>query len=137
MTVRMNAYLNFRDETRAAMDFYHSVFGGTLESMTFGEGGMSDDPAHVDLVMHAHLVTDAGLDLMASDTPPGGDQPTMGTAIALSVNGDDPRIRDYWEKLTDGAEVVAPLSPAPWGDEFGLLNDRFGVAWLFNLASQS
>lgn len=137
MTIRMNAYLNFRDESRAAIEFYQSVFGGTVESMTFGESGMSDDPAFADRVMHAHLVTDAGLDLMASDTPPGGDQPSMGTTINLSVNGDDPRIRDYWERLSDGAEIVAPLSPAPWGDEFGLLNDTFGVAWLFNLAPQS
>jgi PhnB protein len=96
---------------------------------------MADDPARVDVVMHGHLVTEAGLDLMASDTPPGGEQPTMGTAVNLAVNGDDPRIRDYWAALKDGADVVVELSPAPWGDEFGLLNDRFGVAWLFNLAA--
>lgn len=135
MTIRLNAYLNFRTESRAALEFYHSVFGGDLTVSTFGDYGMSDDPAHVDLVMHGHLVTETGLDLMASDTPPGGDQPSMGTAINLSVNGDDPRIRDYWAALKEGADVVVELSPAPWGDEFGLLNDRFGVAWLFNLAT--
>lgn len=135
MTIRLNPYLNFRAESRAALEFYHSVFGGDITIGTFGELGMSDDPEHADLVMHGHLVTEAGLDLMASDTPPGGDSPTVGTAVNLSVNGDDPRIRDYWTALKDGADVVVELSPAPWGDEFGLLNDRFGVAWLFNLAA--
>lgn len=135
MTMRLNPYLNFRDESREALEFYQSVFGGTIEAMTFGESGMSDDPAMADRMMHGHLVTEAGFDLMASDTPPGGDQPSMGTAINVTLNGDDPRIRDYWARLSEGAEIVAPLERAPWGDEFGLLNDRFGVAWLVNLAA--
>lgn len=131
--MRLNPYLNFRTESREALEFYRSVFGGELQIMTFGESGMSDDPAQADLVMHGHLITEAGFDLMASDTPPGGDEPSVGTAINLSVNGTDPAIRDYWERLSDGAEIVVPLAPAPWGSEFGLLNDRHRFAWLFNL----
>lgn len=135
MTVRLNPYLNFRDQSRAALEFYHSVLGGELTIATFGDYGMSDDPARTDLVMHGHLVSDAGLDIMASDTPPGGDDPAMGTAINIALTGDDERLREYFTGLSEGAEVVVPLAPAPWGDEFGLLNDRFGVAWLFNVTT--
>lgn len=137
MTMRLNPYLNFSTDARAALEFYQSVFGGELEMMTFGESGMSDDPAQADLVMHGHLRTPAGFDLMASDTPPGGDSPRVGTAINLSVSGDDDTLRDYWERLAEGAEVVVPLGPAPWGAEFGLLNDRYAVAWLFNLGDEA
>ncbi|MDR6119730.1 PhnB protein [Aeromicrobium sp. SORGH_AS981] len=135
MTIRLNPYLNFRDQSRAALEFYHSVLGGELTIATFGDYGMSDDPSRADLVMHGHLVSDAGLDIMASDTPPGGDDPAMGTAINIALTGDDERLRDYFTGLSEGAEVVVPLAPAPWGDEFGLLNDTFGVAWLFNVAT--
>ena len=135
MTIRLNPYLNFRDQSRAALEFYHSVLGGELTIATFGDYGMSDDPERADLVMHGHLVSDAGLDIMASDTPPGGDDPAMGTAINIALTGDDERLRDYFTALSDGAEVVGPLAPAPWGDEFGLLNDKFGVAWLFNVTT--
>jgi PhnB protein len=135
MTIRLNPYLNFRDQSRAALEFYHSVLGGELTIATFGDYGMSDDPARTDLVMHGHLVSDTGLDIMASDTPPGGDDPAMGTAINIALTGDDERLREYFTGLSEGAEVVVPLAPAPWGDEFGLLNDRFGVAWLFNVTT--
>ena len=26
-----------------------------------------------------------------------------------------------------------PLTPAPWGDSFGMLNDKFGTAWMVNI----
>ena len=100
MTIRLNPYLNFRDQSRAALEFYHSVLGGELTIATFGDYGMSDDPDRADLVMHGHLVSDAGLDIMASDTPPGGDDPAMGTAINIALTGDDERLRDYFTGLS-------------------------------------
>lgn len=54
MTIRLNPYLNFTDRAREALEFYQLVFGGELQIMTFGDGGMSDDPAQADLVMHGH-----------------------------------------------------------------------------------
>ena len=27
-----------------------------------------------------------------------------------------------------------PLEAAPWGDKFGMLTDKFGVAWMVNIA---
>ena len=89
MTIRLNPYLNFRDQSRAALEFYHSVLGGELTIATFGDYGMSDDPDRADLVMHGHLVSDAGLDIMASDTPPGGDDPTLVAHGLATV--DDPQ----------------------------------------------
>ena len=38
----LNPYLNFDDNTREAMEFYQSVFGGELTVSTFGELGMTD-----------------------------------------------------------------------------------------------
>ena len=43
-------------------------------------------------------------------------------------------LRGYWDKLSDGATVTAPLDKAPWGDTFGMCKDRFGVNWLVNIA---
>ena len=135
MTIRLNPYLNFTDESRAALEFYQSVFGGKLTISTFEEFGMTgDDPAQGPKVMHGQLETPDGLTLMASDSPPGVDSPTIGTSINVSLSGDDETLADYWDGLADGAEVVVPFAPAPWGDRFGLLNDRFGVAWLVNVA---
>lgn len=134
MTTRLNPYLGFRDSARAAMDFYQSVFGGELTRSTFGEFHASEDPAEQDKVMHSMLVTDGGLVLMAADTPNSMEY-TPGGSHSVSLSGEDePELRGYWEKLSDGGMVTVPLEKAPWGDTFGMCVDRFGVSWLVNIA---
>jgi PhnB protein len=133
MTTRLNPYLNFRDTTSEAMDFYHSVFGGELTKSTFAEMQASDDPAEQDKIMHSMLVTDHGLTLMAADTPNAMDY-TPGTNFAISLSGEDENeLRGYWDKLSDGGNVAMPLAKAPWGDLFGMCTDRFGIPWLVNI----
>jgi PhnB protein len=54
MASRLNPYLSFDGDARSAMEFYQSVFGGTLAMNTFGEYGAADMP-DADKVMHAML----------------------------------------------------------------------------------
>lgn len=135
MAVRLNPYLSFQNNAREAMTHYHSVLGGKLDVSTFGEFGMSDDPAQKDLVMHSMLETDDGMVLMGADTPPGTDyQPGGGFSVSLSGDS-EADLRRYWEGLSAGGNVLAPLEPAPWGDTFGMCVDRFGVTWLVNITA--
>jgi PhnB protein len=39
VTDKLNAYLNFRDNTREAMQFYETDFGGKLDMNTFTDPG--------------------------------------------------------------------------------------------------
>ncbi|PZE74795.1 VOC family protein [Curtobacterium sp. MCBD17_019] len=133
MPTALNPYIGFRDEARQAMEFYRDVFGGDLTLSTFGEMHASEDLTEQDKVMHSVLVTPHGLLLMASDTPNGMEAPT-GSRISISLSGDDGQeLHGYWDGLADGATIIAPLTAAPWGDEFGMLSDRFGVTWLVNV----
>ncbi|MDQ1740968.1 MAG: PhnB protein [Pseudonocardiales bacterium] len=137
MTTRLNPYLNFRDTTRAAMEFYHSVFGGELTMSTFAEMHASEDPAEQDKIMHSQLVTEHGLTLMAADTPNYMDYSTGANNFAVSLSGEDEgELRGYWDKLSDGGNVAMPLDKAPWGDIFGMCTDRFGIPWLVNIAGE-
>jgi PhnB protein len=132
VATRLNPYVTFPGNAREAMEFYKDVFGGTLAVSTFGEFG-TDDPALADKVMHALLETDRGFTLMASDPPP-DDEPTSGTNIAVSLSGDDAdELRGYWDRLSDGGTVTLPLEKQMWGDEFGMVTDRFGIPWLVNI----
>ncbi len=132
MASRLNPYISFSNNAREAMEFYKGVFGGELTMNTFGEYGDKDAPG-ADGIMHAQLETDQGYTLMASDTPPGMDR-TPGSNYAVSLSGDDAeQLRDYWKKLSDGANVFMPLEKQMWGDEFGQLVDRFGVSWMVNI----
>ena len=136
MTTQLSPYLSFRDNARQAMDFYHSVFGGELTASTFAEFQASDDPAEQDKIMHSMLTTGGGLVLMASDTPSRMDY-TPGNNFSISLSGDkadEDELRGYWDKLAADGTQTMPLSPAPWGDIFGMCTDKFGINWLVNIA---
>ena len=133
MPIQLNPYLSFRDNAREAMQFYQSVLGGELTVSTFAEFQASEDPAEADKVMHARLQAPGGLTLMGADTPNGMDR-AEGSNITISLSGDDEAtLRGYWDKLSDGGNVVVPLDAAPWGDIFGMCVDRFGTSWMVDI----
>lgn len=137
--VTLNPYISFTGEAREAMTFYRSVFEGDLTMTTFGESGMSSDPATADQLMHAQLEAPGGLTLMAADTPEGMPH-TPGDNVAISLSGgaeDEDRLRGYYDRLCEGARSTLPLEKAPWGDWFGMLTDRFGIGWMVNIAGDA
>lgn len=135
MTSRLNPYLNFGDNAREAMEFYRSVLGGELTISTFGEYGGAPEGLSEDNVMHAMLVGPDDFALMASDTPGGISHDSgQGGRISLSLSGDEAtRRRGYFEKLAEGGTITMPLEMQMWGDEFGMLVDRFGIAWMVDI----
>lgn len=136
MQTKLNPYLNFRDETRDAMEFYRTVFGGTLTLQTFKDLHASQDPSEDNKIMHSQLDTDNGLTLMAADTPNSMDyQPGSNGSVSLSGDN-EPELRGYYEKLAAGGTVIMPLETAAWGDSFGMCADKFGVRWLVNIAAK-
>ncbi|MEN4041635.1 MAG: VOC family protein [Anaerolineaceae bacterium] len=129
MQTRLNPYINFKGNTRQAMEFYHSVFGGKLTMSTFKEFHASQYPAEDDLIMHAQLEAENGITLMASDTP-GHMEYRTGSNFSISLSGDnEAELTAYFEKLSSGGTVTEPLAKAPWGDIFGMCTDPFGVSW--------
>lgn len=134
MGSRLNPYLVFGGQARAAMEHYKKVFGGELKIMLFGDYGQTD-PALKDQVMHAMLETTAGFVLMASDTPPGTSARGAGN-VSITLSGDDEgELRKYWAGLTDGGSIQTALEKQMWGDVFGQCTDRFGVEWMVNISA--
>ena len=132
MGSRLNPYLNFNGNARQALEFYTSVFGGTLTLSTFAEFGAKESP-DADRIMHGQLETAAGYTIMAADVTSEMEyQPPAGCSISLS--GDDDTLHDYWDKLSAGGTTTMPLQKQVWGDEFGMCVDQFGVPWLVNIS---
>jgi PhnB protein len=129
---RLNPYISFSDNARQALEFYRGVFGGEVALNTFGESGMEGPDA--DKIMHGQLETPAGYTLMVSDTPAGMSR-TEGSAISVSLSGDDAEeLRRYFAGLSDGGTVTMALEKQVWGDEFGMCVDRFGINWMVNIS---
>ncbi|MEV7646839.1 VOC family protein [Arthrobacter sp. NPDC089319] len=139
MALDLNPYLQFSGNAAEAIEFYHSVFGGELNKMTYAEGMGDDHPETGANIMHSSVSVERGFLLMASDVP--ADVPASPNGyICISSSGqdagDDAKLRQYWDGLSDGATINQPLEQAPWGDYFGQLTDRFGVNWMVNITGQ-
>ena len=129
----LKPYLSFRDTAREAMEFYQGVLGGDLAVSTFGDmpdNGVAEGEEN--LVMHAQLNAPGGLVLMASDTPTGMEyEKPQGISVSLSGGSvDADSLHHAWDGLVDGGTATMPLGEAPWGGEFGMLVDRFGISWM-------
>ena len=135
MQTKLNPYINFKNNTEAAMKFYHSVFGGELKMSTFKEFHASQSPDEDNLIMHALLETGNGMTIMASDTPNRMEY-RPGTNFSMSLSGEnEPELTAYFQKLSAGGSVTMPLTKANWGDTFGIFTDKFGVGWMVNITA--
>lgn len=141
MTIRLNPYLNFHGTAREALEHYHGVLGGKLEVSRYDSiPGMMGDADEGDKVLHGQLETEDGLTIMAADYPASmQDSPDASVGgHSVCISGDDmDRVQAIWDGLAEGAEIREPLAQAPWGDTFGMLNDRFGVAWMFSASPRT
>ena len=133
--MNINTYLTFKDNCRAAFEFYRSVFGGEfLFISTFGEGpddmGVPEDKR--DLIMHVTLPIGSGV-LMGSDSAGFGPEVSTGNNFSLSIHPDSREQADeLFAKLSADGAVEMPMQEQFWGAYFGSLTDKFGIRWQIN-----
>jgi PhnB protein len=129
MTSNFTLYLSFKD-TRGALNFYQSVFGGEVTINTFGDYNIPDAPP--DGVMHGQLTVDGKPLIMASEVWD-GQYEIKGFSISLSGNNSE-ELKGFYEKLSKGGTISQPLVKSDWGSEFGIVIDQFGVSWMFDIS---
>ncbi len=138
MTVNVTPHLNFRGDARAALAFYHSVFGGDLAVVTYRDAGAVQDPSEADQVMWGQVAGDSGFRVMAYDVPGRLPWEQGRDAFFVSVRGTSAEeVTRYWEGLSEGATVVQELAPAGWAPLYGMLRDRFGVVWVLDVVADA
>jgi PhnB protein len=133
MAIAAIPYITFAGDTREALGFYQSVFGGKVEFSTFGEFHVPDAPA--DAIMHGALTTDE-FAIYGYDGSPGnlGDP----TRIRIAIVSDDlPTMSGNFDTLAQGGSVSMALAPQPWGATYGELVDKYGITWMFNIGPAS
>jgi PhnB protein len=135
----LHPYLFFTNTTRQAMTRYHEIFGGDLEIMSAAdlpEGEATPFETADDFVIHAALTFGDGDLLMASDDPSGDGSGVKGAAINVTIDDADDA-RRIFEALADGGSIDMALGETFWSPLFGACTDRFGVAWMVNVASDA
>ncbi|EJM16059.1 hypothetical protein PMI22_04001 [Pseudomonas sp. GM21] len=132
--MKINPYLIFNGNCKAAFTFYAQSLPGEIEAMmTFGETPAGE---HVpkdlhNLIIHTRLVV-GDQAIMGSDTTP--DRPVddmAGFSVSLNVDSIAEAERVFTALSEDGTVQMA-LEQTFWAARFGMLVDRFGVSWMVN-----
>jgi len=135
MAVSAVTHLNFRGDARAALGFYHSVFGGDLIIISNQDMGMVDVPSEADQVKWGQVAAENGFKVMVYDVPSAQPFDRGQDSFFLSLRGESTHeIAALWETLAVGSTVVVPLAPAQWAPLYGMLTDPYGNTWVVDVA---
>jgi PhnB protein len=130
-------YLSFEGRCQEALDFYRTAIGAEVTTlMHFKDSpdpGMCA-PGSLDKVMHASLRI-GETTVFASDGECGGQPNFQGIALALTAP-DEADAERLFSALAEGGQVQLPLTKTFFSPSFGMVADRFGVAWMIQAAPQ-
>ncbi len=135
----VNIYLTFNGNCEEAFTFYKSVLGGEFPYVgRFGEmppGETPVDAASANKIMHISLPISKETMLLGSDT--GGEWAAsfkQGTNFSISLNADtvEEATRIY-NGLSAGGQQTMPIAKTFWSEAFGMLVDKYGIAWMVSL----
>ena len=131
--MKLHPYIGFKGNCEEAMQFYKTILNGNITMQSrfkeAPEGVMQVPEEAKDLIMHCTLEFDGNI-IMGSDTLM--EHVTFGNNFSLSINTTEEKAQAYFEKLSEGGQVLMPFGDAFWGGKFGMLSDKFGVQWMLS-----
>ncbi|MEF3403115.1 VOC family protein [Agromyces sp. CCNWLW203] len=135
MSVITTPHLNFRGDARAALEFYHSVFGGRLVVVSNEEAFSVETPEEAQQVKFGQVTGANGFQVMAFDVPASTSYDQGDKSLFVSVRGDSAdEIAELWSRLAEGSTVLVDLAPSAFSPAYGMLKDAFGVVWVLDVA---
>ena len=129
-------YLFFNGRCEEAVEFYRQAIGAEVfMMMRFDEAPDPPPPGMVPpgwekKVMHSALRVGDAI-LMASDGCSNGPA-FAGFSLSLTL-ANTAEVDRAFAALAEGGEVQMPLGETFWSPRFGMVKDRFGVAWMVQL----
>lgn len=149
-------YLTFNGNCREAMTFYSKVFGTKIDvAMTWanpqgcGDGVLPKEIEEFklaaadedkDRMMHMSFMMDNGVSIMGCDTHPMMHKTPFSNGnnyqVVLEPDSEEEADRLYDALNEDGTES-SPLQEMWWGSYHGSCTDKFGIRWMFDMATYS
>lgn len=132
--MHIQPYLHFDGNCEEALTFYSQALGAKIEMlMRYRESPEPPPPGMVppgmdDKVMHASFRIGDSV-VMASDNCTGKGVGFQGFQLSLGV-ADIAEAERCFSALANGGQITMPLGKTFFASSFGMLVDRFGVAWM-------
>lgn len=130
----INPYINFNGNAEEAFSFYKSVFGGEFAGIIrFKDIASAEFPIpekEANKIMRIVLPVGNNV-LIANDVPE-----SMGrvnenenrSKIAVTSESQEEADRIF-AGLSAGGTVEMPMAQSPWGTQFAMFRDKYGIEW--------
>ena len=132
--MHIQPYLMFNGRTEEAIAFYKAALGAEVTMLLrFKEAPEPPPPGMIpegwgDKIMHASFKI-GDTELMASDGCQSDGAGFSGISLSLAVTAPE-EAEAKFAALAEGGQVTMPLGKTFFSPRFGMLSDRFGVAWM-------
>lgn len=126
-------YIAFKGNCEEAIEFYKDRLGAEVLFMQrYGESPMAGKGPD-DKIMHTSIKIGDSV-IMACDNVFEENPTTVGNNISLAIGSNDIAAAEKaFEGLSEGANVTMPMQETFWAERFGMLTDKFGINWMFNV----
>jgi PhnB protein len=132
MIMQVQPYLFFEGRTEEALNFYRDALGAQVQMMMRYEDSPDAPPPGMNpppnAIMHA-CVTIGDTAVMASDGTCSGKASFGGFSLSYTAK-DETEAKRRFNALAAGGEVQMPLGETFFAKSFGMVKDKFGVAWM-------
>jgi PhnB protein len=129
--MQVSPYLFFDGRCAEAIDFYRAALGAEVAMVMQYKDcpePFPGEPPPLDKIMHASLRI-GSTSVSLSDGHCSGTANFQGFALTLTAT-DAAEAERLFAALSDGGQVRMPLGKTFFSPAFGMLADRFGVAWM-------
>lgn len=129
--MQVQPYLQFEGRCEEAIAYYRRALGAEIEMLMRFKDAPDPNmaaPGTAEKVMHASIrIGDSTI--LASDGRCTGKPGFQGFALSLTAKSDAEAER-LFGALADGGQVQMPMAKTFFASRFGMVADRFGVAWM-------
>ena len=136
--MQIQPYLFFEGRAEEAAEFYRAKLGAEITMLTRNKDSPEKPPPGMlppnseNKVMHVALKI-GDTTVLASDGHCSGKPVFQGFSLSLTVK-DEAEAGRVFGALADGGQVQMPLGKTFFSPSFGMVTDRFGVAWMVYVA---
>lgn len=129
--MQIKPYLSFNGNAEEALNFYVSVFDGTIgEICRYGEYAEMESPhEYKDKIIHSDLNFDGCTISMADILPETtADFGSLGHTITVFCDNEQ-QLKNIYSKLGEGGQIKCDLCQPPYAKLYAEVIDKFGVLW--------
>ena len=136
--MQVQPYLFFEGRAEEAAEFYRAKLGAEVVMLMRNKDAPDKPPPGMlppnseNKVMHMALKI-GDTTVLASDGNCAGKPAFQGFSLSLTVK-DEAEAGRLFAALADGGQVQMPLGKTFFSPSFGMVTDRFGVAWMVYVA---